>query len=218
MLLSEKDKRKSIKRVIIETSSRLNVFHVQQLMSNLLDQGFGGAALVIVTTAIYHLLFASDEYEIIAHPVNQSGSSRQQFSDLDLLKDGKPFIGTELKDKPFSTADVDHAAENALKAGASSLLFVAGRQSSFAAQPQTYFMQIREKYANEGFYVGVTSIDSLLDFSFASNMTMNPKPLLTILSQTAEDIGALEAQMWIYKQIEYLTDSFWSEQKTDNFD
>ena len=79
-------------------------------------------------------------------------------------------------------------------------------------------MQIREKYANEGFYVGVTSIDSLLDFSFASNMTMNPKPLLTILSQTAEDIGALEAQMWIYKQIEYLTDSFKKKKKTDNFD
>lgn len=201
LLLSEKATRDAKRTAFVKVAENLDVFNVQQFMSHLLDQGFGGSALVIVTAAIYHLLFDSDEYSIVAHPVNQSGASKRQFSDLDLFKDGHPFLGTELKDKPFTSSDVDHAAETALQAGASSLLFVAGRQSSFASQPPTYFIQARDKYSKKGMYVGVTSIDSLIDIAFASNMGMNPFHLLDVISQTAEQIGALEAQMWIYEHM-----------------
>lgn len=200
-LLSKKAERDAKKTAFVEAAENLDVFNVQQFMSNLLDQGFGGSALVIVTAAIYHLLFAGDEYKVVAHPVNQSGSSKRQFSDLDLFKDGSPFLGTELKDKPFTSSDVEHAAETALQAGASSLLFVAGRQSTFASQPPTYFTQAREKYSKKGMFVGVTSIDSLMDVAFAGNMGVNPSHLLDVISQTAEEIGALEAQMWIYEQL-----------------
>lgn len=206
MLLSEKVARDSKRAAFVEVAENLGIFNVQQFMSNLLNQGFGGSALVIVTTAIYHLLFDGEEYRIIAHPVNQSGTSKLQFSDLDLFKDGSPFLGTELKDKPFTSSDVDHAAETASQAGASSLLFVAGRQSTFASQPPTYFMQAREKYLKKGMFVGVTSIDCLMDIAFASNMGMNPTHLLDVISQTAEDIGALEAQMWIYEHMATFAD------------
>ena len=201
LLLSEKAARDAKRKAFVEVAENLGVFNVQQFMSNLLDQGFGGSALVIVTTAIYHLLFAEDEYRVVAHPVNQAGTSKRQFSDLDLFKEGRPYMGTELKDKPFTSSDVDHAAETASQAGASSLLFVAGRQSTFASQPPTYFMQARDKYSKKGMYVGVTSIDSLMDIAFASNMGMNPAHLLDVISKTAEDIGALEAQMWIYEHM-----------------
>lgn len=201
MLLSLKISRDEQRKAFDAVAQNMGIFKVQQFMSNLLDQGFGGSALVIVTAAIYSILYSDDEYRIVAHPVNQSGSSKRQFSDLDLLKEGKPYMGTELKDKPFTASDVDHVAETAFHAGASSLLFVAGRQSSFASQPPTYFMQAREKYASKGMYVGVMSIDALLDFAFASNMDMNPTHLLEIMSKTAESMGALEAQMWIYEYI-----------------
>ena len=204
-LLSEKSARDAKRAAFIEEVQHLDVFNVQQFMSDLLDQGFGGSALVIVTAAIYHLLFDGREYRIVAHPVNQSGTSKRQFSDLDLFKDENPFMGTELKDKPFTSSDVAHAADIASNARASSLLFVAGRQSTFASQPPTYFLQARDKYSKKGLYVGVTSIDSLMDMAFASKMGMNTAHLLDVISKTAEEIGALEAQMWIYEHISTLT-------------
>ena len=179
----------------------MGVFNTKTFMSKLLDQGFTGAALVLVTTALYYLQFSSEEYKILPHPVNQSGASKRQFSDLDLLKNGKPFMGTELKDKPFTATDVEHAAETAYKAGASSLLFVAGRQSGFASQPHTYFDAARQKYENKGLYVGVTSIDDLMDTVLSCHIDMDTTKLLNIMRATAEEIGALEAQIWIYENM-----------------
>lgn len=200
-LLAEKSAKDSQKQAFAKAASDVGIFRVRQFMNDLLDQSFGGSSLVIVTAAIYDLLFDASEYTISAHPVNQSGSSKRQFSDLDLSKDGKPFMGTELKDKPFTSSDVDHAAETAFKAGASSLLFIAGRQSTFASQPPSYFVNARKKYEDKGLYVGVSSIDSLIDTVFASHTGMNPSHLLEVMSHTAESIGALEAQMWIYEHL-----------------
>lgn len=179
----------------------MGMFRVRRFLDDLLDQGFGGAALVIAATAIYQLQYPGDRYRVVPHPVNQSGSSSRQFSDLDLLLDGRPFMGTELKDKPFTASDVDHAAETAYRAGASSLLFVAGRQSSFASQPPTYFARARDKYAGMGMYVGVASIDALMDVAFASHIDGDASLLLEVARDTAERIGALEAQMWIYENM-----------------
>lgn len=54
------------------------------------------------------------------------------------------------------------------------------------------------KYAEKGMYVGVTSIDSLMDTVFASRMNMNPTHLMNVITETAEGIGAIEAQLWVY--------------------
>ncbi len=201
MLLAEKANRDAKKEKFDSIANNMSVFNVREFMSNLLDQGFGGASLVLVTTALYHLQFPADEYRIVAHPANQSGTSKKQFSDLDIYCDNHPFMGTELKDKPFSSTDVDHAAATAFNAGAKSLLFVAGRQSTFASQPPTYFAKTQEKYAQRGMYVGVTSIDALMDITFSSHMNVNIIHLLDVIRDTAEDIGALEAQMWVYEHI-----------------
>ncbi len=201
LLLAEKANRDAKKEHFDSVANNMSIFNVRAFMSNLLDQGFGGAALVLVTAALYHIQFPSDDYKIVAHPANQAGTSRRQFSDLDVYCEDHPFMGTELKDKPFSSTDVDHAAETAFSAGASSLLFVAGRQSTFASQPPTYFAKTREKYAQRGMYVGVASIDVLMDMVFSSHMNVNAIHLLDVIRDTAEEIGALEAQMWVYEHI-----------------
>ncbi len=203
LLLAEKKAREAQRRSYEQVAADMSVFNVRAFMSDLLDQGFGGSALVLVTTALYHLQFSDDGYRIVAHPANQSGSSKRQFSDLDTFFEDKPYMATELKDKPFSASDVDHASETAYNAGASSLLFVAGRQSTFASQPPTYFANTREKYAKKGMYVGVTSIDALMDTVLSSHMGANVIHLLEVIRETAEDIGALEAQMWVYEHLAY---------------
>ena len=201
LLLDEKIERNKKQASFESNTQNLGVFNAKKFMSKLLDQGFSGAALVLVATALYYLQFSDEIYKIVPHPVNQSGASKRQFSDLDLLKDEKPFMGTELKDKPFTASDVEHAAETACQAGASSLLFVAGRQSSFASQPPTYFNDARDKYESKGLYVGVTSIDNLMDTIFSCNIDMDATKILNIMRSTAEEIGALEAQIWIYENM-----------------
>lgn len=200
-LISAKAARDSKQKQFNDVARDLGIFKARKFLSDLLDQGFGGASLVLVATALYQLHFDEERFSISPHPVNQSGKSKRQFSDLDVLKDNKPFMGTELKDKPFSDSDVEHAAETACSAGATGLLFIAGRQSTFASQPPTYFSNAREKYEKKGLYVGVTSIDSLMDTIFASHMDMNAMHILEAVRDTAEKIGAIEAQIWIYQQI-----------------
>lgn len=200
-LIAEKSSRDASRAEIESELQFKGVFEVQKFLDDLLNQGFGGAALVIATTAIYKIIFNENSYDIKPHPVNQSGTSKRQFSDLDVYRSGKPFMGTELKDKPFTSSDVEHAAETAFKAKSPSLLFVAGRQSTFAAQPPTYFLETKKKYAEKGMYVGVISIDSLIDMAFASHMDNNPVDIIHTITHTSESIGAIEAQIWIYKQL-----------------
>lgn len=200
LLIKEKQLRDKQRRSFECISSDVDAFNLRVFLSDVLDQGFGGAALLLVTTAIYHILFPGEQYEIVPHPVNQSGMSKRQFSDLDVLKDGHPFMGTELKDKPFTESDVDHAAQIANTVGARSLMFIAGRQSSFASQPPTYFVNARKEYAKKGIYVGVSSIDDLMDMAIAMNSEIDHSSIIRKLTSTAESIGALEAQMWMYKR------------------
>lgn len=201
VLLIEKSKRDS-KRNEIENSVRgKGMFDAHDFLDRLLNQGFGGAALVIATTAIFKLMYDDGDIVIVPHPVNQSGSSRRQFSDIDIYRAGKPFMAIELKDKPFTSSDVEHSAAYAFDAGAPSLLFVAGRQSNFAAEPPTYYQKTKNSYAKKGLYVGVTSIDSLMDIAFASNFEREPSKIITTILDTCERIGAVEAQIWIYSSL-----------------
>ena len=200
-LIDAMTRRNEERALISHVGGRMSVFDVRRFLSELLDQGFGGASLVLVATALYSLRFGGTEYAVVAHPVNQSGSSSHQFSDLDVLRDGRPFMGNELKDRPFSEADVEHAADVARSAGAKSLLFVAGRQSTFASQPPTYFERVRRRYEALGMYVGTISIDDLIDMTLSEHVDADARSIMTLVSETAERIGAIEAQIWVYERL-----------------
>lgn len=194
--------REEMANAIAAKTANAGVPAARKLLSDLLDQGFGGAALTIAAAALLGLQFATEAgFAVRPHPVNQSGKSKRQFSDLDILKGGKPFLGVELKDRPFTEIDLGRAADMALSAGAASLLFVAGRQSSFASQPPTYFDKARTAYAERGLNIGLASIDAILDTLLAFHTGFDAAALLADLKKTAEAIGAIEAQMWIYKRL-----------------
>ncbi|MBQ6923533.1 MAG: restriction endonuclease, SacI family [Kiritimatiellae bacterium] len=201
-LIVLKKNRDEVEAKIDAEAHDTGLFAARDLLSELLDQGFGGAALAIAATALLGLQFNDENgFAVKPHPVNQSGRSSRQFSDLDVTKDGKPFMGVELKDRPFTEIDLRRAADNALTAGARSLLFVAGRQSSFAMQPPTYFTDARAKYAKRGLNIGLASIDALMDSLFAFHADCDVSSLLKVLKNTAEVTGALEAQMWVYRKL-----------------
>jgi hypothetical protein len=61
------------------------------------------------------------------HPVNESGASSNQVSDIDVVGAGAEVVLTvEVKDKKFTREDVEHAVIRAMEAGLSHLIFVLG--------------------------------------------------------------------------------------------
>ena len=201
LLLGAATRRASERALVRSVGERMGVFEVRRFLSELLDQGFGGASLVLVAAVLHSLRFDGPEYSVRLHPVNQSGASSQQFSDLDVLRDGRPFLGTELKDRPFSASDVEHAADVALESGAKSLLFVAGRQSTFASQPPAYFRSVRERCERLGMYVGVSSIDDLIDTTLSRHVDADMSSVATFVYDASERIGVIEAQIWVYRRL-----------------
>lgn len=197
-----KERKEAVSSAVRDTNTQ----ELYAFLSDLLDQGFGGAALVLASYALFLIQFPAEEgYSIIPHPVNQSGASSRQRSDLDIELNGAPFLGVELKDKPFTSDDVARASDTAMSSGLKSLLFVSGRHAGIASVP-TYFSEVKKRYASKGFSAGVIEIDELMDFVLASHPTsINATQILSAVYDCVSIIGGTaETQTWIYSRLKAL--------------
>lgn len=202
-LITKLLKKEKIKREMdvefAEAAELVDKKNARRLIDNLIDQGFGGAGITIAASAVLRVMFTKeDNYEVIPHPMNQSGASSRQYSDLDVLRYHKPWLGVELKDKPFTNRDVAHATQTAANAGAKALLFIGGRASMVSEKTNAYFSETRRKWMDSGLYVGVMPIDALIDFAFATH-EIDVQRLINDLRVSAERMKAIEPQMWIYE-------------------
>lgn len=184
-----------------------NVFSTRDFMDSLLDKNYGGLALLLVAHSIFSVTYPKEEgYEVIAHPVNQSGTSSNQMSDLDILNpDGSPHLAIELKDKPFTEAEVQKAAKTAYECGVPSMLFIAGRASLLTDEVYRYFNDAKAEYQEKGMIIGVITIDALLDYFFATQYNLDAPFLFSLLEETMVKVHATpEAMSWVYQRIETL--------------
>ncbi|MDF0556663.1 restriction endonuclease, SacI family [Kamptonema sp. UHCC 0994] len=91
-----------------------------------------GQVAAIVAGTVLSIYFDQFEgFEVIVHPVNQSGSSSKEVADIDIKKNGKIFVVVEVKDKPFSEQDVDHAAFKVSQYSLTSITFVIGVNGTY---------------------------------------------------------------------------------------
>lgn len=203
VIAEENQERKQSVKGAIQNADAVAVY---SFLSDLLDQGFGGAALLLASYALFLINFPPENgYKIIPHPVNQAGTSSKQKSDLDIELNGKPFLGVELKDKPFTSDDVARAADTAMSSGLKSLLFVSGRHAGIQSI-STYFSEIRKTYAKCGFSVGVIDIDEFMDFVLVTHPEIaNASQILSnVYDCVAEIGGTAETQTWVYSKLRSL--------------
>lgn len=200
----EKQRQRDAVRNAVKSSSATDL---RAFLSDLLDQGFGGDALVLAVSALYRIQYPSSEgYKVIPHPVNQPGSSSRQFSDLDLEKDGVPYLGTELKDKPFTVDDVRRAATTAAEGNVPGVLFVSGRSGSLNDQTQAYFATVRQEFAKRGVYVGICDVDAFMDIVLATHRDLDVSEALQgVYEQVCNNAGTPETQMWVYSRLSLLS-------------
>lgn len=86
----------------------------------------GQTAAIVVGTLLSIHFDKFTGFEVIVHPVNQSGASSKEVADIDIKQNSKIFVAIEVKDKQFSDQDVDHAAVKASREGLNTITFVIG--------------------------------------------------------------------------------------------
>ncbi|MGI6633828.1 MAG: restriction endonuclease, SacI family [Christensenellales bacterium] len=127
-------------------------------IDRLLNENFEGEALTLSIAGLYELYMDSvaDDYLVEVHPVNQSGASSKEVSDLDIYKDEELFIANELKDKAFTEQDIRHAADKVIAAGKRHMHFIVGRHGGCNNDE---IRQCVSEYLSKGFIINVVPVD-----------------------------------------------------------
>lgn len=127
-------------------------------IDRILNENFEGEALTLSIAGLYELYMDSvaDDYLVEVHPVNQSGASSKEVSDLDIYKDEELFIANELKDKPFTEQDIRHAADKVIAAGKRHMHFIIGRHGGCNSNE---IRQCVSEYLSKGFIINVVPVD-----------------------------------------------------------
>lgn len=98
------------------------------LIRGLLAKSCEGETLALSVALLFELVAKGSGHGLIvsSHPANQSGASSNEVADVDVFAaDGETLVHcAEAKDKPFTRADVDHAAGKVASAGHGALVFV----------------------------------------------------------------------------------------------
>ncbi len=96
----------------------------KKIISSMLDTCCGGESAVLVSGALLRLAFEDKMIQI--NPVNQAGSSSRGVGDIDIIENKKVICAIEVKDKPFTQFDVEHAMNVARSSDVYRLLFIIG--------------------------------------------------------------------------------------------
>ncbi|MCL2111989.1 MAG: restriction endonuclease, SacI family [Clostridiales bacterium] len=131
-----------------------------RFIDDFIAESFGGETLTLAIAGLYELFLRGEEdYRVCVHPVNQSGTSKNEISDLDIYRNGKLYIANELKDKLFSDSDIRHAADKVIEAGKAKMNFIIGRQGSC---PQDLIDRCVDEYIQKNFVISVVGVDGYI--------------------------------------------------------
>lgn len=153
---------------------------LERFVLDLVEESLEGESLALATGGLLVLLkgLYDDTFVVKEHPVNQSGASSREVSDIDVYAHDKLIYCVEAKDKPFSAADVEHACRKAADSGATRLCFVFGPRAELVG---TTDVAVRTSAASFGIYL---TLFSLSDFAKSVLALMPPM-------DTREFYGAL---------------------------
>ena len=135
-----------------------NAINLYSFIDYLLWENFEGEILTLVVAGLYELYFKDlyDDYIVDVHPVNQSGASSKEVSDLDVYRGGVLYICNELKHKPFSDHDLRHAADKVISERKNQMYFIIGRGVFF---DNISIKSCLDEYLDKGFLIHIVPID-----------------------------------------------------------
>ena len=190
----------------IEDSANLP-YRLMHYINESLSNSFEGEVLTLMVAGIYNLLYLDNpQITVEVHPVNQSGASGREVSDLDIYYEKQLIVSNELKDKSYSETDVRHAADKVIASGGTRMLFIEGPH---ATPNKDFKSAVEKKYASHNFQLSIVSyeeffstlvniiprIDCQSFIHFIINSAMNTKfkqPVIEYLDTLAQEILGLK--------------------------
>lgn len=181
ILLRDSQKNKFI--FSVENSCNLPA-RLMAYIDKALEYSYEGEVLTLLVAGAYHLLYKKSNALVEVHPVNQSGASSHEISDLDIYIDGNLVSSNELKDKNYAETDVRHAADKVLQAGGTKMLFVEGPRSS----PTGDFSQhLEQEYLRRNFMLRIISYRNLFSILIGSLETIDIHDFMYFILKTAHE-------------------------------
>lgn len=180
--------------VLRDAQQNMSVFTVERstnlparliaYMEKALEQSYEGEVLTLLVAGAYHLLYNKPNATVEVHPVNQSGASGREVSDLDIYVDDNLVASNELKDKNYSETDIRHAADKVLNAGGTKMLFIEGPRSNANG---TFVPDIEAEYLNRNFLLRVISYRNLLSSIVGSVDSIDAHEFMRFILETAHE-------------------------------
>ena len=150
-LISIRDMKNSLTTFSVPESANLPS-KLMEFIDRAIENSFEGEVLTLLVSGVYYLRFRKLNSIVEVHPVNESGASGREISDLDVYVNGTLISSNELKDKDYAETDVRHAADKVLKAGGTKMLFIEGPR----AKPQGEFVdEVQHEYMNKNFLLRI---------------------------------------------------------------
>lgn len=182
-LIVLRDAQQNMSVFTVERSSNLPA-RLIAYMEKALEQSYEGEVLTLLVAGAYHLLYNKPNATVEVHPVNQSGASGREVSDLDIYVDDNLVASNELKDKDYSETDIRHAADKVLNAGGTKMLFVEGPRSNANG---TFVPDIEEEYLDRNFLLRVISYRNLLSSIVGSVDSIDAHEFMRFILETAHE-------------------------------
>lgn len=182
-LIVLRDAQQNMSVFTVERSSNLPA-RLIAYMEKALEQSYEGEVLTLLVAGAYHLLYNKPNATVEVHPVNQSGASGREVSDLDIYVDDNLVASNELKDKDYSETDIRHAADKVLSAGGTKMLFVEGPRGNANG---TFVPDIEEEYLDRNFLLRVISYRNLLSSIVGSVDSIDAHEFMRFILETAHE-------------------------------
>jgi hypothetical protein len=152
---------------------------------HLLNDSCGGESPVLAAAyALKISLERQDSFKVQVHKANQCGASSKEYSDIDVYYRGRLYLCAEVKDKPFSETDVEHAVKKAASGHPLTLLFLFGQHAIYPGLKNDIprFLDMTKSY---DLHTRFFSIPSFL----SQSVSLFPQNDLTSILKTVESIN-----------------------------
>ena len=145
-----------------------------------------GVSAVATLAAAYRLLYTKP-MKMKVHPATESGASSKEVGDIDIeLQDGNK-IAVEVKDKPYTDVDVNHACEKAMSAGVGKVIFAVG---SSAEKVRLHEGALIDVWAEKGIELSFLKISGILGTATAIGSIKERRRMASDIGNALDEMNA----------------------------
>lgn len=192
---------KRIKELSTLQESEINysptLVEIYEFIYRFLEKSYEGETSAIIVGCLEKLYHSNrkGDFKVIAHKVNQSGASSKEIGDIDIFKDGKFHYAIEVKDKHFTSYDLEHAFKKIIENEGKKGQFVYGPNAKF--DNESIALKL-ESYNSIGFMTLLTDIHSFARYMLFKTDVLNKQEFIDTLIFTSNEINSKEdVKKWI---------------------